>query len=399
VRVLFLASRFPFPLHRGDQLRAFEQLRVLGVRHRVTLACFESGPVDVAGQEAIRGLCESVVTVPLQMSGAAAGLARAAVSGLPGQAGIYQQPQMRRVVQTLLQSERFDLVHVQLARMAPYVEDVPFPRFVDLVDALSLGMRRRGRLHHGPVAWLVQAEARRLLAYERHLCATFEGACVASAADQEAIGGEHRPGLVPNGVDLTRFAFGRNDYDPRAIVFSGNLGYFANVDAVAWFAEQILPLVRGTVPEARFRVVGARPARALRWLARDHPAVDLIGPVADMAASLGSAAVAVAPMRVAAGQPNKVLEAMAVGVPVVATRNAVGGLGAGADAGLAIADTPEAFAEEVIRLLQDPARADAQAQRGRRFVEAHHRWDRAVALLEAQHHEACRGRGMARSRS
>jgi polysaccharide biosynthesis protein PslH len=393
VRVLFLAARFPFPLHRGDQVRAFQQLRVLGARHRITLVCFESGPVDQAGQEAIRGFCESVVTVPLQMSGAAAGLARAAVSGLPGQAGIYQQARMRRAIQTQLGgAERFDLVHVQLARMAPYVEDAPLPRFVDLVDALSLGMRRRGRLHRGPVAWLAQAEAGRLLAYERHLCATFEGACVASAADQEAIGGEHRPGLVPNGVDLTRFAFGRNGYDPRAIVFTGNLGYFANVDAVSWFAEQILPLVRRSVPEARLRVVGARPAPALWRLARHHPAVELIGPVDDMAASLRRAAVAVAPMRVATGQQNKVLEALAVGVPVVASRIAAGGLGAGA--GLAIADTPDVFAAEVVQLLRDPARADAQAQRGRRFVEAHHRWDGAVALLEAQHHEACRGRAM-----
>jgi polysaccharide biosynthesis protein PslH len=391
LRILFLAARFPWPLRRGDQARAFHQLRLLAPRHRTTLLCFHDAEPPPEGRSALEGLCESVVSVPLGRAAMAGALARGALSPLPFQVSLYRHPPMTRALARLAAERRFDLVHVQLARMAPHAEGLVLPRFVDLVDALSLSTRRRSARHRGPLRWLTALEARRLLACERHLCRTFEGACVVSPVDRDAIGGGPRLDVVPNGVDLVRFPFAREGREPATVVFTGNLGYFANVDAARWLVAEAWPLVRRAVPDARLDLVGARPAAAVRRLASGAAGVRVRGDVEDVLPHLRSATVSVAPMQAGAGQQFKVLEAMAAGTPVVATPVAAAGLAAGEDEGLCVAGTPGDFARAVVRLLGDPAHADRLAVRARGFVEEHHSWERSTARLE-ELHEAARAR-------
>lgn len=391
LRLLFLTARFPWPLLRGDQLRAYHQLRLLAPRHRTTLVCFHDAPVPEAGHDAVSSFCERVVTVPLERAAMAAGLARGVASPLPFQVSLYSHPLMRRALGELVAGEAFDLVHAQLARMAPYVEDLAAARFVDLVDALSLSTGRRSLQHRGPLRWLAALEAKRLLRYERRLCASVEGASVASRVDRAAVGDLPRLGVVPNGVDLERLPFAGSGRDPATVVFTGNMGYFSNVNAACWYAARVHPLVCRSVPAARFHVVGARPAARVRRLARADPSVSVHGFVDDLRPHLRAATVAVAPMQAGAGQQLKVLEAMAAGAPVVATPVAAEALDAGRDDGLLVAGTPEAFAEAVVALLRDPGRARRLAARARRFVEDRHSWERSVGLLE-ELHEAARAR-------
>jgi polysaccharide biosynthesis protein PslH len=388
LRILFLTARFPWPLLRGDQLRAYHQLRVLASRHRLTLVCFRDTPVPPEGLAAVSAFCEQVVTVPLGRPAMAASLAWGAFSSLPFQVSLYRNPLMRRALRKVVAGPAFDLAHAQLARMAPYVEGLPLPRFVDLVDALSLSTRRRSRLHRGPLRWLTGLEAERLLRHERRICASLEGASVVSSVDRAAIGETARLGVVPNGVDLAELPFGRETRDPATVVFTGNMGYFANVNAACWFAERVHPLVRRSVPEARFVVVGARPTARVRRLARADPSVRVLGLVDDLRPHLRAATVAVAPMQAGAGQQLKVLEAMASGTPVVATPVAAEALEADGGDAVFVAGTPEAFAEAVVALLRDPGRADRLAARARRFVESRHTWEGSTAHLEELYEDA-----------
>ncbi|HEY6551744.1 MAG TPA: glycosyltransferase, partial [Vicinamibacteria bacterium] len=295
LRILFVTSRFPYPPLKGDQLRAWHQIRLLGERHRVTLAYLARGAA--ADHDRLAGSCARIVAVPFGRAAMALGLLRGLFSPLPFQASLYRTSAMRAALRALA-ADPFDLVHVQLARMAPYLEEgvCPRPWIVDLVDALSLGMERRGREEWGPARLVARLEARRLRAYEQKLGATADRTVVVSRRDREAIG--EVPGLriVPNAVDLAAFPFAALDREAATVVFSGNMGYFPNVNAAVWFAREVLPRVRRERPETRLTLVGTRPARAVRELAGEA-GVTVTGRVDDIGPYLRRATVAVVPMR------------------------------------------------------------------------------------------------------
>jgi polysaccharide biosynthesis protein PslH len=347
--------------------------------------------------EALAASCARIVAVPFGPAAMARGLVRGVFSPLPFQASLYQAPAMRAALR-LLAAEPYDLVHVQLARMAPYLEEgvCPRPWVVDLVDALSLGMERRSREEWGPARLVARMEAGRLRRYEQRLAATVDRTVVVSRRDREAIG--DAPGLciVPNAVDLEAFPFAARDREAATIVFSGNMGYFPNVNAAVWFAQKILPAVRQARPDARFLIVGARPTRAVTGLARD-PAVTVTGSVEDVGSYLRRATVAVVPMRSGSGQQFKILEAMASGAPVVATSAEAEQVGAEHDRELLVADTPSDFAAAVVSLLEEPARAAGLAERARRLVEARFTWQHSIDALEAVYQAALLERSRARA--
>jgi len=390
LRILFLTGRFPFPALKGDQLRAYQQIRGLGRRHRLTLVYLTRGAA--ADHGALAGSCERIVAVPFGRGAMARGLLRGLFSDLPLQAALYQTEAMRAALREL-GGASFDLVHVQLARMAPYLQEgvCPRPWVVDLVDALSLGMERRIAEEWGPRRIVARFEAGRLRSYERRVVTMADQTVVASARDKEALGGVRGVSLVPNAVDLEAFPYARRDREPATVAFTGNMGYFPNVNAAVWFAKDVLPLVRAAVPGVRFLIVGARPARSVRALAAD-PAVTVTGRVDDMSPFLRRATVAVAPMRTGSGQQIKILEAMASGVPVVASAAEAEQVGGRHDQELLVASTEREFADHVVALLGDEGRADRLARNARRLVEARFTWEHSVAALERVYEAAVEGR-------
>ena len=394
MRILFLTGRFPYPPHRGDQLRAFHQLEILGRRHRVTLATFAGPPPTAEEREAVARHCDRIVEVPLGPAAMGRNLLRRGLSALPLQAALYDDPAMARALRGLAADGPYDVAHVQLARMAPHLAACPArARVVDLVDALSLGMERRAGRDRPPGRWLAALEARRLREYERRVCAQADQTVVVSAADRDALGAPPGLAVVPNGVDTARFPFGAGPRERGRVVFAGNLGYFANADAVVWFATRVLPLVRRSLPAVRFEVVGARPPRAVRRLARGDGAVDLVGAVADVGLRLRAAQAAVAQLLAGSGQSNKTLEAMASGTPAVVSPLAAAGLEARHGEHLLVAASAETFAAELVRLLGDEALAQRLAAAGRRLVESAYTWERSVERLEAVYTRALGLRG------
>jgi polysaccharide biosynthesis protein PslH len=383
VKILFISARFPYPPLRGDQVRAYHQLRLLGPKHRITLLSLTEESVSSEARQVIGSYCEQVITLPLRWQERAGGLLRNILSPYPLQTLIYQNRQMRQLVQQTLRSQPYDLAHAQLARMAPYLEqEQNIPRVIDLIDALSLNMQRRYLHDRSPLKWAAYIEWKRLSRYEQLICQTFEQVTVVSPTDYQAVGAYPNLTINPIGVDLNRFPFFTGKREPYTILFSGNMGYFPNEQAVLWFAQQVLPQIKATIPQVKFYIVGARPTRAVRQLAQE-PNIIVTGFVEDVGVYLRQAAIAIAPVQAGSGIQIKVIEAMACGAPIVATPVVLGGIAAIEGEHVLVADTPDVFARQVCLLLRDPSLARYLAGNARCLVEERYTWERSVAQLEA----------------
>jgi polysaccharide biosynthesis protein PslH len=386
VRILFVTPRHPFPPFRGDQVRAWHQVRVLSRRHQVTLMALEPPAPDARAPEGVR-----VVTAGMGLVSRGLALAHHVFSDLPLQAALFDSGPVRAALGDLA-SEGFDVAHLQLVRLAPLAPALAsVPTVVDFVDALSLNIARRASRDLAPLRPLWRMEADRLRRAEAALLDRVGQGVVVSEADRQAMGGDERLAVVPNGVDSERFPFDGRRREGADVVFTGNLGYFANADGASWFAREVFPLVRRRVAGARFRIAGARPGRMVRGLGR-LDGVLVMGEVADMAEPLARARVSVAPLRTGSGQQSKLLEAMACGTPVVASPLAASGMDAVDGEHLLVAEGADATATAVVRLLEDDALAGRLAASARRLVEERYTWERSVELLERAYERARRAR-------
>jgi len=384
MRILFITPRLPFPPLRGYQLRAWHQLRLLSRRHSITLACYSDAPDSSEALRQLSTYCEEIIRVPYRAWRSIGAVCIGLVRGKPLQSCIYETPEMRRAIGSLLAEKRHEVAHVQLARMAGFLDgETSIPRVIDLVDALSLNLRRRGSFDRGPLRLLANAEANRLLTYEREICCTWDRAIVVSPVDRAAIGDFANLSINPSGVDLEEFRFQSEGRDRHEILFTGNLGYFSNVDAITWFAREIFPPIARQNPRVKLTIVGARPHRKVRALAELDRRITVAGWVEKLQPYLRRCAVAIAPMRAGSGQLFKVLEAMACGAPMVVTEVVADAIAAQGGRHVMIADAPEAFAEAALRLMREESLASRIAREARALVETEYQWEQSVSDLEA----------------
>jgi sugar transferase (PEP-CTERM/EpsH1 system associated) len=393
MKVLFLVTRLPVPPWRGDQVRAFHHLRQLAPRHDITCCAVLPGAPPAELRARVEELGVRLEVVPIAVAGAVPALMRALVGDRrPLQVLLYDRGGARRRVARLVEAGGFDLVHAQLVRTASYLPEHRPPVVLDLIDALSANMARRARQEHGPLAPVAAWEAARLARFEPILVRRAARTLVVSAAERAALGGGERVVVVANGVDLDAFPFSDQPRPAARLLFFGNLGYFPNVDAARWLATEIYPRVRAEIPSAALHLVGARPARGVRELAH-RPGVSLAAAVPAMAPEVAAATVAVVPMRAGTGLQNKVLEAMAVGTPVVATPSVAAGLDAEPGRHLLVATDAADLAAATVALIRDPARARAMAEAARALVAQRYRWaTSAVGVEQAWMDAAAHGR-------
>lgn len=381
MRALVLVARLPVPPWRGDQMRAYHHMRILARRHEITCCALTWRAPSAERRAEVEALGVRLVTVPLGVAGVLPALGRVLVGDpRPLQVLLYVRRRARRAVRALIAGGRFDVVHAQLVRTVPYLPDDGPPVVLDLIDALSANFGRRARRERGALAPVAAFEAARLARFEPEAMARATRRLAVSAVDAALLGGD--VDVVPNGVDVDTFAFHDGPRPPARLVFAGNLGYFPNVDAATWLARDILPRVRAAIPDAELRLVGARPVRAVRALA-SLPGVSLRAAVPSMPPELADATVAMVPMRAGTGLQNKVLEAMAVGTPVVTTPQVAEPLAAEARAHIVVADGAVALADAAVALMREPARARAMARAARGAVETHYRWERSADAVEA----------------
>ncbi|MFQ3621960.1 MAG: TIGR03087 family PEP-CTERM/XrtA system glycosyltransferase [Acetobacteraceae bacterium] len=391
-RLLFLAHRIPYPPDKGEKIRAWHMLERLARRWTVELGCLVDDPRDLEHVPFLRGLCAHVEARPITARWRAA--ARALVRARPGtplSLGWFRDAALESWVRGGLREGRWEAAFVYSSSMAPYVmaPEARLFRVLDMVDVDSAKWAAYAAGAKPPLRQVWAREARTLLALERHAAAVLERTLFVSeeeanhflALAPEASG---RVDWVENGVDLARFDPARPWPSPFPVgavplVFTGTMNYRPNVEAVSWFAETVLPALQPRFPGLGFWIVGANPAPAVQALGR-RPGVHVTGTVADVRPFLAHAAAAVAPLKIARGIQNKVLEAMAMARPVIASPQAFEGVRATPGRDLLVAGDAEATAAAVAAVLE--GRHPGIGASGREAVRAGHDWSATLRRLD-----------------
>jgi sugar transferase (PEP-CTERM/EpsH1 system associated) len=391
--LLYLVHRIPYPPNKGDKIRSWNILVRLAERYRVHLGCFVDDPEDWAHVETVRAVCAETRFERLSPLAAKARGAVRALGGMPLSVGYYHDAGFGRWIDRVVRDNAIDTCLVYSSQMAQYVNGPHYAamrRVIDFVDVDSQKWRQYATMKPWPANWIYRWEADALLRYDRRIACDFDAGLFVSEAEAQVfrdLAPESAEKIVSmhNGVDLVFF-------DPAAaiepvgldraasLVFTGAMDYWANVDAVTWFVEEILPAVRAQVPAATLYIVGSNPAPAVRALTA-HDGVTVTGRVADVRPYLAECRAVIAPMRVARGIQNKVLEAMAMAKPVIATSDAIEGINAESGRHVQIADTPETFSGAVVGVLNGTLGADLPA-RARDFVERKFGWNASLDALD-----------------
>lgn len=382
MKILFITARFPYPPLKGDQVRSYNQIRILSQKHSIILFSLIGNRKELDHIPMLKRFCSHIEVVELRPFHSYLNIISGLFSPLPLQTCYYYSPELGRRIRTTIENDKFDVVHVQLIRMAPYLTHfVHMPKVIDLIDALSLNMKRRYECDRGIFKLGTYIEWQRLKKYETEICNQFDQAIVVSPTDRKAIGPFQNLHVNPNGVDTDAFPFVLEGREPFSIIFSGNMGYFPNVDAVHWFSQEVFPLIKARIPQIKFYVVGADPLKGIRRLSADERII-VTGFVDNIYKYLARATVAVCPIRSGSGIQNKVLEAMSSGTPVVATSYAVEGIQATPEEEIIIADNPVDFAQRVVELLQDATLRQKLALNARKLIEEKYTWEASVEQLE-----------------
>lgn len=394
--LLLLVHRMPYPPNKGDKIRSYHLLAHLAARFKVHLGTFVDDPDDWQHAQAVRRLCGETHIAPLrQLTAKLRGL-RALAAGRAMTLDYYRDAGMQAWVRRMVASHPIGRVVVFSSAMAQYAEGIENARrIIDFVDIDSDKWSQYAESKPWPLSWLYRREGRTLLQYERQVARDFDVSMFVSRAEAElfrrrAPESAERIDFFNNGVDTGYFSPERrydNPYglDESAIVFTGAMDYWPNVDAVQWFAETMLPSIRARNGKAVFYIVGSRPTEQVRALGK-LPGVKVTGTVPDVRPYIAHARVAVAPLRIARGVQNKVLEAMAMGKPVVVSRAALEGLDAEPGRELLLAGHEQQFVDAVCALLS--ASLPEIGRAARKKVLDRYGWTRNLEkldeLLEAQ---------------
>jgi sugar transferase (PEP-CTERM/EpsH1 system associated) len=382
--VLYLTHRIPFPPNKGDKVRSFNLLRFLCGRYRVHVGTFVDDPADLAHVPALESMCASFKAIALRPATARL---RSAVGLWTGEAltlPYYRNGELAQWIEATVREHRIAKAVVFSSAMAQYVVDRNDLRVVvDFVDVDSLKWEQYGRTRAWPMAAIFAREGRRLLAFERAVAAAAHASVFVTEAEAslfcrlapECVSTVHH---AQNGVDTDYFAPDQERASPfgadeEPIVFTGAMDYWPNIDAVTWFATEVMPLIKAQRPRARFYIVGMQPAPAVTALAKD-PSVVVTGLVPDTRPYLQHARVIVAPLRVARGIQNKVLEGMAMGQPVVVSAPAAEGLQASGGTDFEIATDAAEFAAKSLALMNDPPRSRRMGDAARARVIGAYSW-------------------------
>lgn len=390
MRILLLTQVVPYPPDSGPKIKTFNVLRYLAGRHQVHLVSYVRSEEERQCAHALAPYCAGITTVRLRRSRLRdlGYLVRSLGTGRPFLIERDDAPGMRRAISTLLREDKFDAVHADQLSMAQFAVDLPLHlRVLDEHNAVWTIVRRAAcRERWGPRRVLAELEWRKLRAYEQTICRRFDRVTVVSQEDRDALVDDPGPPLraevIPIAVDSREMAPMPRTAASRDITSIATMFYPPNVEGVAWFATEVLPLIRQVIPDVTFTVVGSRPPPQIQQLAGPERGIVVTGYVADLAPILRRTAVLVVPLHAGSGMRVKILEAFARGIPVVSTTIGVEGIEAKHGEHLLVADEPRVFADAVLRILRDPDTAARLARAGRALVEEHYDWRTALGGLD-----------------
>ena len=363
----------------------YHHLRLLAARFELILVSLSDQEVSREQIQELEKFCSRVVVHRLRWPGLLWSLLTGLFSRKPLQVHYFFRKKIARLIRELVRQTRPDVVYCQLLRMAEYAKGLEAPVVLDYMDAFSLGMERRAEQSawwKRPIFWL---EQRRLVAYEQAIFPWFRGHAMISEQDIGALqlpeDWEEAIRMIPNGVDAGFFQPKEEVEPDMELLFVGNMGYFPNVRAASILARQILPVIREDQP-ASLMLAGARPAPEVQLLATEN-GVLLTGWVEDIRDCYARGQVFAAPLFAGSGQQNKILEAMAMGIPCVVTSIVNEAIGATPGQHLLVADSVEAFIPAIRRLLNNPDLRAEMGREARDFVLKHYAWEAVGHEVEA----------------
>ncbi|MFM1744098.1 MAG: hypothetical protein RLZZ630_35 [Bacteroidota bacterium] len=378
-RLLFLTSRFPFPLEKGDKLRAYHLIRELSQRFEVVLFAISPEQITAAQRNALSPYCHSIHCSVIPKLQSAINLL--VLRKLPYQVAYFQSAKSFRDLEKVVQETTPEIVFCHLIRMAEYARRIPAKvRVIDYMDAFSKGMER---MHATASLWLkpfVRREAAAVADYEQKVFHDFRAHFIISGQDRECMPlvEKDRIDIVPNGVDLSYFHPIRSTRK-YTVMFNGHMAYPPNIASAIFTAKMIMPILRRSMPEANLLIAGAEPVRQIRNL--ESSSIHVSGWMDDIRTAFAESSVMVAPMLISIGLQNKILQAMAMGVPCVISTLANNAIGATPGKEVLVADEPEEYAAHIVRLCTDDAMRESIVRHASLFVNRQFSWEHGAALV------------------
>jgi len=383
MKIFVLLPRIPYPLEKGDKLRAFNQIKQLAKRNEIVL-CALNDNSKVNEQDAFRALqpyCQSINFIRISKLQILLGLVRAFLKGLPMQCGYFYNHKAAKRINNLIVKHKPDILYGQLLRTAEYIRHKDIPKAIDYQDIFSYGMKRRANIASFITRPVFNMEYRRLKRFEAITFDQFDVRSIISEPDRALFPHEKRDEIliIPNGVDHDFFKPQDREkkYD---LVFTGNMSYPPNVNAVEYLANDIMPLVWKTLPETTLYIAGATPDPKVKKAASERIIVS--GWLDDIRDAYAQSRVFIAPMRIGTGLQNKLLEALSMRLPAITSPLANASLGAQPDEEVLIGSNAEEMAQNIITLLTDKEKAERLAQSGYDFTNRVYDWGKATERLE-----------------
>lgn len=373
--LLAVLPRVPYPLEKGDRLRAYHQLKSLALHYRIVLFALNEEKIHPDAHSHLSEFCEEVYIHNLTLISKATGLLASIISGQPFQVGYYYHVKAARALQRLVELFPPHVSLFQLVRTGPYLlPGIPGVRVMDFMDCLSSGLKRRSNQSPWWIRWIIKTEAIRLECYEKRLFERFDLKTLISEADRMVFPHPGREAIQvwPNGVDFDYFAPNALAEKMFDVVFTGNMQYPPNREAARYLVHEIMPLVWKLKPDCKVVLAGTSPPPAVRDLSGSR--VTVTGWVPDLRPYFHQSKIMVAPMLFGSGLQNKLLEAMSMNLPCLTTPLANNALGATPGKEILLFDEPQQAAEAIINLLDDARRAEDLARAGRQFVLKRFNW-------------------------
>ncbi len=387
MKVLFVCHRVPFPPKRGGKIRPFNIIRHLHEQgHEVTVASLARSPAEAEEAEGLGRHCSRRLVEVVDDRLAWPRMVAWLPTTRPSSFGYFHSPRLKQRIDAELAQGAPDLIFVHCSSVAPYVADARARvKIIDFGDMDSQKWREYSQHRAFPLSAGYWLEAVKLERTERLLAGRFDLATCTTRAEMEslqALGASGPTAWFPNGVDAGFFKPADADYEADLVTFIGRMDYFPNQQAVLRFCAEVLPELQRRRPGTRFEVVGADPSPEIRALGQ-LPGVTVTGSVPDVRPYVTRAALTIAPLEIARGTQNKILESMAMGVPVVCSRQAAGGVDAVPGEHLLVHDTPAELVEAIVRILGSRELRRQLADAGRARVLSNHSWPSSMQRLDA----------------
>ena len=383
MKIIVVLPRFPYPLEKGDKLRAYHQLRTLSRTHELYLVTLAEVLPTEEELAQVRPFCKEIHVVKLSFLSKCWNIFCAFFKGLPIQCGYFYKKEAQKVIQELVDRVQPDRIYCQLIRTAEYVKHFPVKKIIDYQDVLSKGMQRRyerGKWYEKP---FFRWEYRRLVRYERRVFDFFDEKVIITEVDRELIPHSENEHIhvIANGVDFDKYACQscpKKEYD---LIFADNMGYAPNIEAAEYLCREVLPLLLEERPGLTVAICGANPSP--RVLALRSRNVTVTGWVDDMSEWYAKSRIFIAPMHLGTGLQNKLLEAMAMRLPCI-TSPLAGRPLKGVESGkeILVCNTTTGYVEMVLQLLENEDLYQEIAENGYQFVKRNYNWETINHRLE-----------------